>query len=498
MSAKLDRATPRLDVQNDYETTLDQFSARTAALRTFLEKYGEHVAEDRKAVVRENIDWLLPFVLARMTEALSKARERTAEVLALEKSKAAVEKAVKAMQPRLLPGSAEESRIELAEKLFKQVEDRARYFFAGVLATLIGNTELAIQDLVSVYYRSNPDRVPKSKDHPFTYEELTKFPDIEAAKQFLVERAVSEMLRRDIESWITIVKELCSLDARYLDEHLPFLVEIAQRRNLCIHNNGIANQIYCRIVDKKRRKNVELGNDLTPNTKYLNAAISRFQLCFTLLIAEAWEKSGGDKTAIANKLNWLAFEYLLDEEWRVAEALSKFVMSDKTIPEQLRLNATLNYWQAMKWRGKYEEVSKEVDRFDTTARSLRYRIPVLALQGNVDDALQLLPQALGSGDIKVVEAQIWPIFRELRDDARFSGVIKPYEPKEPPHVRAGIRAAKEYEAGVESHDDALAGTKTEYEEVIKPSAAVKDRRASPGGLIKSSRKRKSAPRQREV
>jgi hypothetical protein len=93
--------------------------------------------------------------------------------------------------------SEEEKRISFAERALIELEDRERFFYTGALANLIGSAELVIQRLAIKQFLSHPDQAPPSKEHPFTYAELATFNDIDAAREFLLEKPIREKMYGD-------------------------------------------------------------------------------------------------------------------------------------------------------------------------------------------------------------------------------------------------------------------------------------------------------------
>jgi hypothetical protein len=85
--------------------------------------------------------------------------------------------------------------------------------------------------------------------------------------------------------------------------------------------------------------------------------------------------------------------------------------------------ARFNRWQSCKWSGTFESVEAEVRGLDRSALNLQFQLAWLALTAEATEFFQLLDGALAVGQIEPWMAREWPIFREMRQDARFAAAL---------------------------------------------------------------------------
>ena len=85
-----------------------------------------------------------------------------------------------------------------------------------------------------------------------------------------------------------------------------------------------------------------------------------------------------------------------NERWIIAEGLSCFQKGDKQTSEKSQIYGQLNYWQSVKWQGRFEEVCREVEQADFSAKDPLYQLGLLALKNETEGFLSLLPIVLRS------------------------------------------------------------------------------------------------------
>jgi hypothetical protein len=115
----------------------------------------------------------------------------------------------------------------------------------------------------------------------------------------------------------------------------------------------------------------------------------------------------------------IAFDRLKQERWTVSEGLSFFTLNDKKMSERSLLVAQLNYWQSIKWRGRFELVQKEVEAADFSAKDDLFQLARHALLDDSVTFFRLVPSAIKNGKLTKEMLATWPMFREMRKDDRF-------------------------------------------------------------------------------
>ena len=276
------------------------------------------------------------------------------------------------------------------------------------------------------------DQYPNSAgiaDKTLKLSDLQSFENMEDAQQYLIEQKVEDVLRGSFEEWISFLKNQFKLEMGYIEKWQNKLVEIIQRRNLLVHNGGNINSIYRRKVVPELQlcNSKDAPLKLSVSEEYLTESINVFEKSFVLIAAELWKKQKPNDGNRCRILNELAYKHLLSERWDIAESFSLFVKSDKQTPEITRLTGLINYWQSVKWQGRFEEVQKDVEQEDLSAKQEIFRLSRFALLDDEGQFFQLLPQVLKNGRITVEDFHTWPLFRNMREANAY---MKEY----PPHI----------------------------------------------------------------
>jgi hypothetical protein len=273
---------------------------------------------------------------------------------------------------------------------------------------------------LSQILHSQFDQYPNSAgiaDKTLKLSDLQSFENMEDAQQYLIEQRVEDVLRGSFEEWVSFLKNHFKLEMGYIEKWQNKLVEIIQRRNLLVHNGGNINSIYRRKVAPELQicdaKDAPLK--LGVSEDYLTESIDVFEKSFVLIAAELWKKQKPEDENRSSVLNALAYQHLLSERWDIAESFSLFVKSDKQTPEISRLTGLINYWQSVKWQGRFEEVKKHVEQEDLSAKQEKFRLSRFALLDDEGQFFKLLPQVLKNGGITIEDLHIWPLFRNMRE-----------------------------------------------------------------------------------
>lgn len=132
---------------------------------------------------------------------------------------------------------------------------------------------------------------PKSSDieeKTLTLENIRKLGSFENAELFLIEQEVETIIRKSYTDWIDYLKKNMKLKMDYIERYNDKIIEIIQRRNLFVHNEGIVNSIYLKNIDPKLKEGVKLGERLSIDHAYIDESIDIVEHAGTLLGLEFW------------------------------------------------------------------------------------------------------------------------------------------------------------------------------------------------------------------
>lgn len=306
---------------------------------------------------------------------------------------------------------------DAVEKLAK-AEKRKKLLYQSSLITLTNTAEWFLSQILHQYFDKYPEAVG-ARDKFYSLEDLKTFASIEDAKNHLVDTKIEDILRKGFLDWVIFLKEKVNLSMGYLNKDKEKIIEIYQRRNIVVHNGGKINSIYLSKVANELKQGKSIDDEVRIKREYLDKSISLVERIFILIAAELWKNQSPTDEARADILIELAFSYLLKERWNIAEGLSYFVMNDKHLSEKLQLYGKLNYWQSIKWQGRFDEIKDELEKADFSGKDSLVRLGYFALLDKTDDFFKLMPEVIKSESLSYEGVDIFPIFREMRKDERY-------------------------------------------------------------------------------
>jgi hypothetical protein len=404
---------------------LRNYSGNLRALRDFVDLVEPVLEAASREEAREHAEYLIPLVLAMYRSDPEKLDldEETREMIEEFAKKHEIEKADgdddEGIRIRL-PGEAEPYL-----EAFKSVELRAQQsqlLYEASLQSLISSTEWFVSRIVHHYYDVHPDAIDGSSDKTFSFTDLKDLGSIEDARKHFIESKVEKFLRAGFKEWIDVFKSRLNLSMGYLDETAEEISEVFQRRNLVVHNGGVVNTIYISKVPEDLREGIKVGDGINISREYLDESISLFERNFILIAAELWKKLDLDDASRSDVLIDIAFEHLQSERWKVAESLSYFISRDSNAPKRSQLIGLINYWQSLKWQGRFSEVSQDVEECDFSANDEIFQLAKYVLLDENDRFFDLTPGMVDKGTIPSKALVDWPLFRQMREDPRFENL----------------------------------------------------------------------------
>jgi hypothetical protein len=296
-----------------------------------------------------------------------------------------------------------------------------RLLYRSALISLIIYFESLIAQLFRISFEKNPESIGIQKK-TLQYSDIVELGSTEEAKRYLIDKEVEDLMFKGFDEWHDYMTSKLNLKLGYIKRVKGQLTEILVRRNLFVHNDGVANSIYMKKVAEEYRKGIKKGDILNVDKDYMENAISMIERAGVQLVFEKWKHGERQSTRINPVLRSVAFDYMMIEDWETSLELYILAMEDKKIKESERLMTLFNYWQCKKWLGEFESIKDEVNKADCSALSCEYRLSLLALQDNYSEFFKLLPEAC-PGQLDLNSLKEWPIFRKIREQKEYEEFI---------------------------------------------------------------------------
>lgn len=309
-------------------------------------------------------------------------------------------------------------RIDQAMRAPRKTNYQKELLYKNAFIGLLSSVEWFYSQVLHYFYDKHPEAAGIKKK-TMTLEELKSFSSVEDAEKYLIDNKIEEIFRGGFDGWMDLLKEEVKLKMPYVRPFFDDLMEVYQRRNLVVHNGGIINSIYISKVSESARESHKIGDKLKITSEYLETAICKLHIVFTLIAAELWKKLEPEDEHRANILNSIAYKNMMQKRWLVAEWISNFIKDDEKLKSRVKTVGQLNYWLCLKNKGNKVLVDGEIAKADFSDKSLRYQLAISALTENKEEFFELLPETLRTKSLEIDELIEFPIFEEMRNLKEF-------------------------------------------------------------------------------
>lgn len=276
--------------------------------------------------------------------------------------------------------------------------------------------EVLVSGLASRYFISFPGALDVKK-REFSLEDVEGFKTEADATDLLISRRVSTLMYGGLESWSKWFAEKGDMSLSDLAIDWKVVREVFQRRHIVTHSGGLVSAEYLAKVDLPNPP--ALGSRLIVDEEYLQKTFDELDALGTGLGARAWSTWLPEKNRSANVVLQRTYQTMNLGRWRVAESLAaQRVQGEEEVRHAIRCNG----WLSRAERQGYDAIADEVQQWDVSALSGRFKLVRKVLLQDLDAALVLLPGLLTAGEVRRGEIREWPILRTLREHPAYEAV----------------------------------------------------------------------------
>lgn len=296
----------------------------------------------------------------------------------------------------------------------------------SALITLASHFEYLIAELLHSFYLLYPQALP-SEERVLSLADLRALGSVEDAENQLIEKEIDSLLRDTIEKQLDYFSsKRIKVNLDQLVDYKNRLVEIFQRRNIIVHNDGIVNKIYLSRVSKEvLDSEAQDGKRLDVTEEYLNKAIETIYLSGVILTQLCWRKWQKDSIDPAESVYInLLYEALQEREYDFVKLLQDFSLKLEYTSDRNRRVAIVNHAIALRELNRQEELNELLGTLDWSSCSLEFRAAIFALKGDKDNLLKILPKAIAANEIQRYHLEDWPLFDPFRESEDFLKLIQ--------------------------------------------------------------------------
>lgn len=311
------------------------------------------------------------------------------------------------------------------------------------LVSLISYVEVFVSQIVHFHFSLYPAAIISSTEKQFTYNDLQKLGSIDDARNFLIEKDVEALLRSSVTDWADYFEGKLKLEIAYLKDNIDQIREVFLRRNLFVHNAGIVNSTYLKGL--KKSSDIKVGKPINIEKEYLDSAFTSCEIAFSLVALELLSKFQRKKkvsSSVCGKLHELVVSHVSGERYKIAEEVSKFISEDNSYSNADRAIARVNYWQAIKWQGRLDEIKKEIQEADFSGMLGLFALAKCALLDELDAFFKTLPSLVDTKEVSIEDLEEWPLFKEVRQSDLYREFLSSHAPKKSKKNYKPLRSKK--------------------------------------------------------
>jgi hypothetical protein len=294
----------------------------------------------------------------------------------------------------------------------------------GALMTLVSSFEVLLSDLLTEFYISFPTALSSEKS--IKLSDLRNFSNIQDAEDFLVDKEVDSLINDGITSVLEFLRKQ-KIDVDAVMVQIDNLIEIMQRRNLLVHNDGFVDNSYISKVKPNyiQKKGIQLNKQLQVTPQYLQDSIDQIRYIGSILIQLCWRKWKKDEHEPADRyLNELTYNTLVDNRYELTRLIALYASKLK-MREQYEWPIIINHAIALREIGQNDKLRKLVLSLNVPQNIATYKMAIHILLNENDKAFELLPKAIDEATYGAERRRMkeWPLFRPIQEDSRFKGAF---------------------------------------------------------------------------
>lgn len=291
---------------------------------------------------------------------------------------------------------------------------RTHALYSSLLVSATSAFEVLVAAVLRCQYQAVPKTLSRSEKR-YSFADVVEFSSIEEFGEACIDDAIENVMRGDVQSWFEPIRRWYDIGLSDISDESDQIVEAYLRRNLIVHNGGIKNRIYL-----SKSKDPDAAGDMQVNIDrgYVMEVIDRLQIAGLILVARVFDKLGaGEDWAKAVKHDLVSessYDLLVNGRNRAVVELGNLIKITNC-DGSADLVVKVNRWIAMKCHAGLEAIRAEVDLWDVSILSMRYRLAKYALLDDFERAARLVPAVVGTPELTQAEFNAWPLLKGVRE-----------------------------------------------------------------------------------
>lgn len=315
--------------------------------------------------------------------------------------------------------------IEEARKAYMNASRTLRTTNNSFLVTSLIIFETAISELFKKIFTKyseiylNEEKIDASR--------VINAESMEELKEELINYKVSLMMRQNIFEWFKLLKYKQKINFD-LDENSKRFIEGYYRRNIIVHNDGIANEEY---LEKMKELGIDTsikkGDTIDCSPTYVDNFIDASIYMIICILYNCLKLFNDETEGFLDEIQEYGVNLITAKKYELSTIIFKKVSEKDITNEQSMIYLKMNYWQSKKWNNKFEDVEKDVRLLDISAKDDYIKLGKYALLDDFDNMIAIvrnLSTNIESNAKLHYTVDSWPIFKEFKNSVQYKEFIE--------------------------------------------------------------------------
>ncbi|MEU5282828.1 hypothetical protein AB0G97_02215 [Streptomyces sp. NPDC020755] len=286
----------------------------------------------------------------------------------------------------------------------------------SLLVSAISTFEVLFGQLARAVSSVNSSALSDS-EHTFTIDDLAKFESLDDAREYLIEKRVSSLLRDSVDVWEKWLKrQTGGVSMQALPVSWSLVRESFARRNLLVHTGGVVNHLYIAVVAKlglPESATVRPGERIDVDAEYLDRVLQELlALGHTLICAV------GVKLYVKNRDIYLraainaARDFSFWHADRASRVVCSYLLTNK-LNRRDEMMTKVRQWVAIKEVEGLGSIRSELEAWDTSGLDPSIAHCKNILLDDLEEGARVVEVLISQGDLSRFEVAFDPLYKKL-------------------------------------------------------------------------------------
>lgn len=320
-------------------------------------------------------------------------------------------------------------KYEILERNEKIANHSIEILPNSLFISLISQFDAFLGKLIKQIFLTKPELLNSSEKN-ISFAKLSELKSFEEAKEFMIEKEIEGVLRESHTDHFNWLENKLKIPLRKDLEIWKEFIEITERRNLLVHNDGVVTSQYlliCRQHGVKFNSEPKIGEQLNVDEDYFKKSYNCLFELSVKLTQVVWRKlmpfdlENSDESLID-----ISFDLIRKNQNKLAIILLHFATETlkKYFNEESKNIFIVNLALAYKLDGNILECQRIINLKDWSASSDKFKIAKSALLDEFDETIELMQKIGKNGEVVKLSYKTWPLFIELRKKEEFKKIFK--------------------------------------------------------------------------